>query len=790
MHETNRSTFHQLKNNGFHHILPIIPAGATISSWSRTLQGKEGILGKTPGRRVSDGWVGLKDWTSVEATDEDLTEWAQSGAGVGLRCHEVIALDIDITNEMLAEMVEREAYLRLGFAPQRIGNAPKRLLAYKADTPGALSSKVRLPLTDWTETEHAVEVLGDRQQFVVEGVHPKTGQPYEWDQPLADMRLDDLPEVTVAEVEDFLAEVSDLLEVFDCTVGKAQESHGAESSKSADMLAGDIDVLRETVAAIPNPEDTTREQFVSMAHAVRAAAGDAVDEGREIFCEWADRWPPGQNPGEPERVYDSVEESGIGIQWLRDQARAAGHDDVADDFGAEVVTETPPLEWSPEEGDGSLFGSWVYVNKLKRFHHLRLGLELDKEQFNDYHREPSQEEKPADVFLERQKPHSFADEITYRPGTTARVLRDDRSGRRQLNTWRPGPAYDEWHPDVAGKVADEDVAPWLALGRHIIPDERERNIVLDWIAALLQRPGVKPNWHPLIGSPIHGIGKDSFFQPLLHGLGEDNVTVVHTEDLEGQWTDWAEGNQLVVVSEIGSFERRSVMNRLKSHMATPPETVRINRKGLPQYKVPNLFGMLMFTNNSDAAALEKHDRRFFVIWSEVEPLDPDFYRYFNTEWLPNGGWQAVVQWLWQRDISAFDHRGNAPDTAAKEEMHRAALPPAEAMLVDGIESEAGPFAQDLLTVAEAHDWLRAHIPRPPTVAKLPHMLQAVGAQRLGRVRVGGGEGRQSLWSVRRHEMYRQAVETAGLTTVRDQLMKQREERGGATADFETGVRNG
>lgn len=789
MHETDTSTFHQLRNTGFHYILPIIPAGATISSYSRTLQGKEGILGKTPGRRVSDGWVGLKDWQKVEATDEDLTAWAESGAGVGLRCREVIAVDIDVTDEALAEMVEREAYLRLGFAPQRIGNAPKRLLAYRADTPGALASKIRMPFTDWTGTDHAVEVLGDRQQFVVEGIHPKTGQPYQWDEPLADVGLDGLPEITVAEVEDFLSEVSDLLEVFDCEVGDAKESHAGDSGKAADMLSGDIEVLRETVAAIPNDDDTTREQFVSMAHAVRAAAGEAVDEGREIFCEWAERRPAGQSPGEPERVYDSVEESGIGIQWLRDQARAAGHDDAADDFDAEVTTAPPALEWAPAEDDGSMFGSWVYVNRLKRFHHMRLGLELDKEQFNDYYRAPNQEEKPADLFLERQKSHSFADEVTYRPGVTARVLRDDRSGRRQLNTWRPGPAYDEWHPDRAGTVTDADVEPWLALGRHILPDERERNIVLDWIAALLQRPGVKPNWHPLIGSPVHGIGKDSFFQPLLHGLGDDNVTVVHTEDLEGQWTDWAEGNQLVVVSEIGSFERRSVMNRLKSHMATPPETVRINRKGLPQYKVPNLFGMLMFTNNPDAAALEKHDRRFFVVWSEVEPLDPEFYRHFNTEWLPNGGRQAVVQWLWQRDISAFDHRGNAPDTAAKETMHRAALPPAEAMLLEGIESEVGPFTQDLVTVGEVYDWLKTQVPRPPTIAKLPHTLRAVGAHRLARVRMASPEGRQNIWAVRRRVTYEQLARVDGTSALRDRLLEQRARRTGAEADF-GGAANG
>ena len=104
-----KSPFTDLAAAGFRHVMPVIPPGATISEYSKTLHGREDVLGKNPGRLVSDGWVGLYGWQKLEPTAEQLAEWDRDewaeGGSLGMRCHDVVAIDIDVTNAMWGDLI-------------------------------------------------------------------------------------------------------------------------------------------------------------------------------------------------------------------------------------------------------------------------------------------------------------------------------------------------------------------------------------------------------------------------------------------------------------------------------------------------------------------------------------------------------------------------------------------------------------------------------------------------------------------------------------------------------------
>ena len=109
------------------------------------------------------------------------------------------AIDIDVRRLDAAEAVEALAYRVLGQAPVRIGLAPKRLLVYRAATPfPKLKSGLFVMPGDLCDEPgykpHAVEILGDGEQFVAFGTHPGTGRPYHW---LDDSLLDLMVEATV-----------------------------------------------------------------------------------------------------------------------------------------------------------------------------------------------------------------------------------------------------------------------------------------------------------------------------------------------------------------------------------------------------------------------------------------------------------------------------------------------------------------------------------------------------------------------------------------------------------------
>ena len=113
-------------------------------------------------------------------------------------------------------------------------------------------------------------------------------------------------------------------------------------------LAPDIGRVRQAIACIPNTETTDREQFVTIAHLVKGAAGDA---GRDIFLERAAKWPGKVDPAEDERVFDTITAPRLGWNALWHHAEQFGFDvslerlaEAQDDFDDAVTSAlAPPL---------------------------------------------------------------------------------------------------------------------------------------------------------------------------------------------------------------------------------------------------------------------------------------------------------------------------------------------------------------------------------------------------------------------------------------------------------------
>jgi putative DNA primase/helicase len=103
-----------------------------------------------------------------------------NATNTGIRTKHTPAVDIDVHDAEMAEQIEHE--LRAFFPQQpllvRFGLPPKRLIPFRCETP---FTKIMIQFTaPDAETIHKVEVLGDGQQFIADGVHPDTGKPYTW----------------------------------------------------------------------------------------------------------------------------------------------------------------------------------------------------------------------------------------------------------------------------------------------------------------------------------------------------------------------------------------------------------------------------------------------------------------------------------------------------------------------------------------------------------------------------------------------------------------------------------
>jgi hypothetical protein len=166
-----------------------------------------------PGKRPHGAlWTG----SAYAVTAEDIAHWPSvegiaDHPGLGVACGSAAATDIDVYERRLAERIEHLDAEMLGTTPlRRVGLAPKVLRVRRAAGPPI--TKVSTPELWKDGLKAQVEILGQGQQFVADGIHPDTKQPYAWDKATPwNTPLAELPAVTQEQVAAFVAEAERLL---------------------------------------------------------------------------------------------------------------------------------------------------------------------------------------------------------------------------------------------------------------------------------------------------------------------------------------------------------------------------------------------------------------------------------------------------------------------------------------------------------------------------------------------------------------------------------------------------
>jgi putative DNA primase/helicase len=202
----------------------------------------------------------LKGWADIKRLDAaEVRNWTQlfpSACNTGILCGAIAAVDIDVDDEAVVEKILSAASEILGSgAPVRIGRAPRALLVYRTATPLRKQCSDEFVLPSGLLAK--VEVLGEGQQFVAEGIHPSTRQPYRWlGASLADIRFDELPEIDEAKLGSFLDRVNRLM--LDAGLERRETifKNEAEGRRIACQLDGPVDpaVVVEALSHIPNED--------------------------------------------------------------------------------------------------------------------------------------------------------------------------------------------------------------------------------------------------------------------------------------------------------------------------------------------------------------------------------------------------------------------------------------------------------------------------------------------------------------------------------------------------------
>ncbi len=313
------------------------------------------------------------------------------------------------------------------------------------------------------------------------------------------------------------------------------------------------------------------------------------------------------------------------------------------------------------------------------------------------------------------------------------------------NTYRADYASpDPLRADEAGEVFLDHLSKLIAEPEH-------RRTLTDYFAYLVQQPGKKIRWTPLIQGG-EGCGKSTLAEIMRAVLGRRNISKLNATDvMNSQFNDWAYGSQLVVMEEVRmvGHNRYAVMDTMKPCISD--DFIGLNCKFEPKRTVPNVTNYLMFTNHHDALAIREDGRRYFVISSPLQRPGQiaaiggkaHFDRLYQTIRDNPGGLRAFFE-TWP--ISpAFDPEGRAPITRYLKELADNASSPLQMAVRHCIEDQPHPLVRkDLLSLGCLRGCLDgAHLPDFSDQA-LAQVLRELGWEKQDRVMIEGSK--HQLWS--------------------------------------------
>ncbi len=185
-------------------------------------------LGKVPSVYDRAGRVvGLRNWTSRCTTANEMTGWAaQRDYGICVQTRRCRAIDIDIDDPVKAARVAAYVDKALGVAlPRRVRDGTAKLLM-----PVLVAGEMGKTVihTDGG----AVEVLGNGQQFIAVGTHPK-GAKYRWEGGLPGS----IPEVSPDAFRELLAGLAEAYAIAPVVEGKAPGEREADIAGVDDPVA-------------------------------------------------------------------------------------------------------------------------------------------------------------------------------------------------------------------------------------------------------------------------------------------------------------------------------------------------------------------------------------------------------------------------------------------------------------------------------------------------------------------------------------------------------------------------
>jgi len=624
----------------------------------------------------------LKAWQSKTENDSAWkTKYPNNNTGI-LLGKETCAIDIDVSDQLINDMIVGMATNLLGEAPLRYGNKPKCLFLYRVETP---ILKMFLQF-DYEGKKQKIEILGDGQQFIGFGNHPDTKLQYEW--------LDDISPLTVS-VNDLTSLAKLTIVGFLQLVQKNLAELGATNFKSnfreekneETFVTDDEDIFSDIEVMLTEQEideyrqklneidpDCEYDEWIKHGMALHSLGDERL---LSVWNDWSKKgekyekgicqkhWKSFSKKGNgnavtiasleyaskkvksskvektllekideadvtflKETLADEIKKTSdlsefafeeICVEWKKRYTKLTGRS-IAINIVRDMLK---PFENVSEVSKPNWAKGWVWVNEDSV--HFNLGtsksLTLQNFDLNFWHyieEDDSGHKMQPTSFLSKFGNLTIKDRIMYMP----QLGREFKIGNEEcVNLF-----CKKSLPPVAENYTEDGLVTIKMVENHIrhLCSQREEviKVLMDWMAYTIQNMGKKINFAPLIQG-IEGDGKSMLTTIMACSLGHANIFSAQPTIFHDNFNGFAEGSCLVAIEELRmvGHNRYDVLDRVKPLITNDNISIRKPYKG--HYMIPNVTNYMAFTNYADALPLSDTDRRWLIIftdWANVQEM--------------------------------------------------------------------------------------------------------------------------------------------------------------------------
>ena len=412
---------------------------------------------------------------------------------------------------------------------------------------------------------------------------------------------------------------------------------------------------------------------------------------------------------------------------------------VAD--AAEAAPEVVEAQYLRVEQSAALFAGCVYIAGMNRVW-MPNGQIFKPESFNGFfggyqHILDEVGRKTTDEAFKAFTRHPMmrAPQVLttcFDPKLAPGAIVDDFKGRTAVNTWIP--------PKVRSEPGD--AGPFLRHLEKLLPMQRDRDILMAYLASVVQYPGYKFLWAPALQG-VPGNGKSYFTRILQHAVGSEYYYAAPSSALGKDFNAWLDAKLLIAVDDVRIADD-DMYERLKTLITE--KTQPIERKGVDADNV-QVYANFFFTMNSKTGLRKAADDRrfavFFTAQQRVEDLVRDGmlgeYMVELNDWTNGTGayaahgpmyGAAIVTDLLRNHVIPDDlnpttlaHR--APRTSAHDEVVATSMGAREQEVQEAIDSGAIGFRGGWASSHHILELLRAN-DRRVRVSNLDEVLGNLG----------------------------------------------------------------